>query len=241
MSLPKHRLGKFLWRMAHVIFGLAAMSGVGCAYTGGVENPVARKFTWFSYLAGDDIKRNCVAGAPAQYRLVYNAQWHEQVRTYDLRRSATGEGGILWSHVFGGGGDVSQFNLSDPTAPWRGASGQTRLDENRYLELIRAIEASGFGGPALEGTRLQSWDFYWVVTACAGGRFHFNAWLHPSDRFGAITFDRLLFSADGTGVRPNPPRRLDAAQERAKLARDGDYTFELMVGRDGFAGRLPPI
>jgi hypothetical protein len=213
----------------------------GCLYAGGIENPIARRLNWFSYLAGDDIKRNCAAGAPAQYRLVYNASWFEQVRAYDLRHSATGDGATLWTHVFGGGGDISKFDLADPTAPWAGQSGQARLDEPRYLELIRAIEASGFGGPAPEGTRLQSWDFYWAVSACAAGQFHFNAWLHPSDRFSAITFDRLLFASDNTGVRPNPPRRLDQAIERARHERADLYSFELVVGRDGLVGRLPPI
>lgn len=241
MYLPGHRQSKYFPVIVRAIFALPLLLLAGCLYAGGVESPVARRLNWFSYVAGDDIKRGCTADAPAQYRLVYNASWYEQVRAYDLRRSATGEGAMLWTHVFGGGGDMSRFNLSDPAAPWRGESGEVRLDEARYLELIRAIEASGFGGPSPDGTRLQSWDFYWVVSACAGGRFHFNAWLHPSDRFGAISFDKLLFARDGTGVRPNPPRRLDQAQERARLDQAGEYTFELVVGQDGLRGRLPPI
>lgn len=241
MSLPGHRWIRFFAGRRPAILALPVLALGGCLYSGGVENPIARKLSWFSYVGGDDIRRNCVAGAPAQYRLVYNASWDEQVRAYDLRRSATGTGAILWTHVFGGGSDVSRFALSDPTAPWRGQSGEARLDEARYRELIRAIEASGFGGPAPEGTRLQSWDFYWIVSACADGRFHFNAWRYPSERFAAIGFDALLFAVDGTGVRPNPPRRLDQAQERAKRQHDAAYAFELVVGRDGLAGHLPPL
>src|SRR5688572_17860839 len=35
----------------------------GCAYReGGVGNPITRKFQYFSYLGGDDIRDGCVAG-----------------------------------------------------------------------------------------------------------------------------------------------------------------------------------
>jgi hypothetical protein len=59
-----------------------------CTYReGGVGNPLTRRFQYFSYLGGDDIRRDCTAGTPARYRLVYNASYLEQVRTYDLRRN----------------------------------------------------------------------------------------------------------------------------------------------------------
>jgi len=65
----------------------------GCMYTGGVGEPMARKYSWFSYAAGDDIKAACTPDAPARYRLVYNANWNEQVRAYDLRRFVIPGGG----------------------------------------------------------------------------------------------------------------------------------------------------
>ena len=94
-----------MWRLL-IFLGTALVSG--CTYrAGGIESPITRKFQYFSYLNADDIRANCVAGTPAQYRLVYNAVYSEQVRAYDLRRSATGEGAVLWTQVFGGGGNVS--------------------------------------------------------------------------------------------------------------------------------------
>lgn len=238
----KWNQGSPMRRLASLSATLAvALAFAACTYQGGVEDPISRKFTWFSYLAGDDIKSNCRPGEPARYRLVYNAVWDEQVRAYDLRRSATGTGAVLFSHVFGGGGSVASVDLRDPTAPWRGATADKRLDEAAYIELVRAIEASGFGAAPPVGARLPSWAFYWVASACADGRFHFNAWRHPSERFAGIKFDRVLFNHDATGVPVNPLRAIDAAQASMKPGRPDPTEiadFELMVGPDGLANRL---
>jgi hypothetical protein len=229
-------------RVVVVLAAVAVILTGGCTYRdGGIVNPVTRKFQYFSYLGGDDIRDACVPGAPARYRLVYNGVYDEQVRAYELRRNAPGSGATLETQVFGGGGNLAAgFNPLDPTGPWRGTSGRVQLDENTYLALIRAIEASGFGEPAPRGLSLPSWAFYWVVSACADGRFHFNAWLHPSERFDRIQFDSILFRVDGTNVAVNPPRRLNAAEHRLASGADRNdptvSTFEVRVGRDGLVG-----
>ena len=58
---------------------------VACSYNN-TENqsPLARKLSWFSYLASDDIRENCGKTVVNQFRFVYNAMYLEQVRTYDL-------------------------------------------------------------------------------------------------------------------------------------------------------------
>lgn len=202
---------------------------------------MARNAAWFSYVAADDIKQRCTPDQPAQYRFVYNAHWLEQVRAYDLRRSATGEGAVLWVQVFGGDAPLNSFSPTDPLAPWTGRSAERRLSEAQYLALVQAVEASGFGEPAPAGLRLPSYNFYWAVTACAGGRLHHNAWRHPSERWDRLTFDKLLFELDPSGKPVNPPRKIDNAQEYFKTE-DKGYAFELMVTREGIGGgRLPPL
>jgi hypothetical protein len=221
---------------------IAAALGAGCVYRdGGIVNPITRKFQYFSYLGGDDIRSACVPGEPARYRLVYNGVYDEQVRAYELRRNAAGAGAVLHTQVFGGGGNLAAgFNPLDPTGPWRGVSSEIQLDEATYLALIRSIEASGFGEPAPRGLTLPSWGFYWVVAACADGRFHFNAWLHPGERFDRIQFDRILLRLDGTNVAVNPPRPLNAAEHRlASGAVRNDptiSTFDVRVGQNGLVG-----
>jgi hypothetical protein len=230
-------------RLAVRLAALALLVTVGaCAYRdGGIGSPVTRKFQYFSYLGGDDLRAECAPGAPARYRLVYNGVYDEQVRTYEIRRGASGRGAALSVQVFGGGGNLAAgFNPLDPTGPWRGASAQVQLDEATYLQLIRAIEASGFGGPAPAGLSLPSWGFYWAAAACANGQFHYNAWLHPGDRFDRIQFAKILFAADTTGTPVNPPRRLNAAEHRLASGADRNdptiSTFEVKVGQNGLVG-----
>ena len=223
----------------------AAVVLAGCTYSGGIDNPLVRRFTWFSYVAGDDLRNKCAPGAPRQYRLVYNANWDEQVRAYDLRQSFTGDGsGMLFTQVFGGyGWNVSNFSLTDPFASSGGASGQVQLPPDTFQAIVRAIDESGFAEPAPKGLRLDSWDFYWVVSGCVDGQFHFNAWLYPSPRFDAIRFDRWLFGIDSSGVPPNPVRKVDRAEEyykteptRQRTYGGTPYTFQLIVGDNGLAG-----
>lgn len=230
----------------HLAFRLGAaamlMVAAGCSYQpGGVGSPITRKFQYFSYLGGDDIRRDCVAGAPARYRLVYNGNYDEQVRAYDLRRSVSGSGATLNTQVFGGGGNLAAgFNPLDPTGPWRAKSAQVQLDEASYLQLVRAVEASGFGEPAPSGLSLPSWGFYWAVAACANGQFHYNAWLYPSSRYDRIQFDKILMARDTTGVALNPPRRVNEAEYRLASGADRNdptlSTFEVKVGDNGLVG-----
>jgi len=221
-----------------------AIGLAGCTYSGGVDNPLIRKATWFSYVGGDDIKAKCGPGAPPQYRLIYNADWDEQVRAYDLKGSATGDGSaMLFTQVFGGyGSNLLSFSLGDPLAPARGTSGQARLSAPQFADLVTAINDSGFlTDRAPYGTRLKSWDFYWVVAACVDGQFRYNAWVAPSDRFSKIRFAALLFAMDGTNVPPNPPQPVNSAeayyQSEFPRAQHGGtpYTFELVVGNNGLA------
>ena len=143
MAVARHLSRKFSALVATLACVAATLAG--CAYTGSIGEPVGRKFQWFSYIAGDDIKARCTPGSPAQYRLVYNGHWDEQVRAYDLRRSViSGGGAMLWTQVFGGGMALNAVSLSDPQGPWRGQGAERRLSEDEYLRLIRAVEADPF-------------------------------------------------------------------------------------------------
>ena len=55
-----------------------------CTYSGGIDNPFSKKFTWFSYINGDDIRKVCASLGADRYRFVYNGIYQIQTRTYDV-------------------------------------------------------------------------------------------------------------------------------------------------------------
>ena len=226
---------------------LAVLSGlvlVACSYRGEIDNPATIKATWFSYLNGDDIRAACVEGAGPSYRLVYNADYNEQIRSYEV---VGGEGGgaRLTVRVQGRSGLVlEEFRLADPLAWARWSTSQASLDAQTLGQLSRALEQSGAFQPAPTGLRLHSRETFWVASLCRDGVFSFNAWRYPSARFDAVAFDAVLFGHDATEVAVREPRavlpgdrRPESPQERQGNDRTGS-TFNLLVGENGLAGHL---
>lgn len=73
--------------------------------------------------------------------------------------------------------------------------------------------------------------------ACVGGRLTFNAFRFPSDRFANLTFPRLLFDWDPTGIAVNPPRELTPFDIYGQSNIEDKYPrFTLTVGTNGLAG-----
>ncbi len=221
--------------------GLALLAlGVltGCAYEGAIDQPITIKATWFSYLNGDDIRSACTDGAPSSYRLVYNGNYDEQLRTYEVVADGTG-GAYYKARVQSGSGlDLTKFSFSDPQAMAGWTTVQIRLIPVELAALERALEASDAFGPAPVGLRMASEQFYWVASLCRDGRFHFNAWLYPSARAAGLRFPQALLGHDGTGIAVNPPRAV-AGIERIRRTVKGEGTpqhFDLEVGENGFKG-----
>jgi len=222
---------------------LAGMLAGGCTYDGSPTTPVERNLTWFSYLNGDDIREACTPGAPDRYRFVYNAIYTEQVRAYDIE--ATGaEGDLrLESRVFAPA-DLKRIALSEPLdifAPWQPRRETADLTDGDLASLRAALRADGAFTPLPETLQLSSDDFYWIVSACTTGTFHFNAYRWPSPRFEALTFPDILFGWDGTGVAVNPPREADPYEIHGASSGEemrSAHRFNLAAGADGLKGLL---
>ncbi|MBY0430623.1 MAG: hypothetical protein K2Q10_05460, partial [Rhodospirillales bacterium] len=123
-----------LWPFALALF-LSA-----CAYRSGfVDNPINRKASWFSYVDGADLRAACKPGTPDRTRLIYNADYQIQVRSYDLGES---EPGHLVSRVSGSGNLTAGLSLNDPLGPWRGAKAETVLTAEQMRQLEAAFQAS---------------------------------------------------------------------------------------------------
>lgn len=230
--------------MARVIIaaGVALAAGA-CAYRG-VDDPVVRKFSWFSYVGADDVRVECRAGAPERYRLVYNAIYQEQVRTYDIVVGAgDGEGRMVVRVT--SPPDISNIDIDpgnvDLQAPWRSRRSETVLRPADVAKLRQGLDSSDFFGPAPVGLELPSDGFYWIGAACAGGRFHYNAFLWPSPRFERLAFPSLVFSWDFTGIEVNPPRRVTKFDLYGSAQQEADISFQLRIGENGLWGARPRL
>lgn len=221
-------------RFSAILGALLGLFLGGCMAQGPVESPVARNLTWFSYLAGDDIRAACAPGAPERYRFVYNAVWGEQVRTYDVIERPGG-GARQISRVFGSA-DLLELDLLDPQGPWRGARSEVLLDEAAFARVRRLLPGEDVVAP---GTWLRSDDYYWVAAACEDGRFIAQAWDSGTPDFDGLPFLKVLLAADRTGVPPRPWERLtlppfDPTAAAERLTPDGTLQlFRLQFGRDG--------
>lgn len=224
------------WTGKAPIAVLAAL-GVGlgaCTYrTGYEENPITRSFAWFSYLNADDIRTQCAGGGPDRYRIVYNAVWQEQVRTYDF--TVRGEGSDFVVQVRGSADFSNPIPLDDLLKPWRGETRRGRIGRDELSAVQAALRESGFYEPVPQGLRVQSWGFFWVAAACEDGRFRFNAWAYPSERFEKVVLATPLRAVDGTGIPFNPPR--ETWEPDREEDKDIDR-YQLVVEGDGFGGNL---
>lgn len=198
----------FVIRTAAACVAMAFLAS--CAYEGDYEHPVARKLSWFSYLSGDDLRAACKAGAPDRIRLVYNAIYTEQVRSYDIGPSAEPGRYDMTARVTGTA-DLSSFTTElgapDPFKPWRPAKSVTSLRAEDLVNLKLALEADGFFEPTRVGLELPSHNFYWIGAACIDGHYHFNGFLWPEDQIEKFLFPKMLFAWDFTGVPVAKPRK----------------------------------
>lgn len=221
-----------------------AMVSAGCAYRGR-DDALSQRFTWFSYINGDDIRGRCGPGAPDRYRFVYNGIYIKQARTYDIAPAESGAGYLLKARVLGPsdfsnvGIDPGQL-IGDPLdllAPFAGRKASQALSGRDIDTLAASLVTSGFFQPAPAGLDLRSEDFFWTAVACVNGRLTFNAWRYPSERFASLTFPPLLYSWDTTGVPVNPPRAMTPFDIYGEAsARDEFPRFTLRVGDNGLAG-----
>ena len=216
----------------------AVLLVAGCSYRGNIDDPVVRRLSWFSYIGGDDIRAACGPGTLDRYRLVYNANYEEQVRSYEVVADGA-TGAILVARAF----DPAPFLLwtADGSLPsWGGARSEARLDGSAFAAFRQAMVDSGFFEPPPAGLRLFSGGFWWVATGCVDETFHVGAWRMPQDRPEDPAFSAILFAYDATGVAVNPPRPVAAeARFGPRGNRDdwgGRIDFMLEVTAEGVGG-----
>jgi hypothetical protein len=225
----------------------------GCAYHGesktDIDNPAVQKFAWFSFVDGHDIREACAAQAaagelkaPARYRLIYNGQYEEQLRVYEIDAAPSGGGNL---HVRAKGhtnlADWWIRDTADLLAPWRWRESTAALSPAEMAQFRQLLGDSGFGSGAPQGLRLPSRDFYWVAAGCEAGQFHFYAWRAKGGRLDAAKFQDFLLRHDGTGLAFRPPHVLDLSDSPnrpagGKNGRNPSSNFTLQVRGEGIGG-----
>lgn len=206
----------------------------GCASQGPTDNPFNRNAQWFSYLNGDDIRRDCRIGGNDRARIVYNAVWGEQVRAYDLRPDADGRY-RLETRVFGGI-QPDRFRFSDPLAMGRGVTTGTPVSNAQARAVVDALQQVGLGRPTPAGETLWSDTYFWVATVCEAGQIRFQAWPESQEAPVARTLLPLLAAVDNSGVPVSRPPTVTVVRRGAGYggaSDDHNVAFDLRIGRDG--------
>lgn len=232
------RIGLFLVGLSLTLSACAYQSGGNQGGGMGIDNPVERKFTWFSYLDAADIRNSCAAGGPDQLRIVYNAQFYDQVRAYDLLGGASP---MMTARARGSSGNLLnlQFDSFEGMfGPWNFRQSQHALSAAEWGELNNLLRQSGYASTNQEGLRLHSQEFYWLVAGCDKGQFHFNAWAANArdTKLESIRFLDFLLRRDGTGIGYRPPHAVTYREKRGDSGgSDRNFTgaFNITVHADG--------
>ena len=208
-----------------------------------VEQPIVRSFNWFSYVAADDIRSTCGRDGRNRLRLIYNAIYDEQVRTYEIYLQPDGTAGLT-AGVLADQGNVSNLSIGeggDVFNPWRMRRGQRVLNPGDTRELLALLQASAAFGPPRDGMRLPDVDFWWTVASCRNGVWGFQAYHYPTDGFVNVKFATKLFSWDPVPIPVNPPRKLEPAELRKNWNAPPNHLkanqWTLTVGKDGLRPR----
>jgi len=215
-------------RMQGLLLLFCAVLVLGaCEYVERPENAFERRFTWFSYLSGEDLKESCRTHGPPRYRFIYNAIFTEQVRIYEINGFPDDGGGMIDAEVLSS--DVSpEFLQLFPNWPWSGKRAVAEVNDVEMKLLRTSLEASGFYDSTPVGKILDSHSFYWLVSACEGNRFHFNAWAYPSPEFDNLRFVDVLRRLDGT--------RIALPETRELPPEESEFRPKPAVAWDGSAG-----
>lgn len=211
---------------------LAVFFAASCTYNVQDDSPVHRKFSWFSYINGDDIRKVCADLGADRYRFVYNAHYQAQTRSYDV--SFTSKKIVM---QVSGPSDFSKWTSADLLSPWKGAHEELQVADKELKHLKSALKASAALQPNQGSLRLYSDKFYWTVAACVEGEFYFTGYLHGTERWKQIQFADVLFSLDVTGVEVRKPGGMTPQDLWGKDNIPGPFLIEVRGnGLVGYAG-----
>ena len=219
------------------ILCLAALVLASCKTTGPSDNRLSYRWQWLSYLAGDDIRELCEKGSQDRLRLIYNADFNKETRTWDFTAAPGGATDLVAQRWV----SASTLRLSDGYIG--GAldpqTSRVHIPGEDMADLVAALDDSGFYGPPPLGALLRSDDYFWSGVACLDGRFHVQA--YPRDRLDDVRFsdaitqlDQFEYDLPPVVLKSLPP--LNAVRNAGRPDRSGDLYYAVDVGENTFVG-----
>ena len=167
---------------------LLSVSLAACQYAGQSDNPLVRNFTWFDNLGAENLKAACGQGVSDRLRFIYKPIFDTQIHCYDVPGLPGGWGASVSSWERGVGDLTKGIAITNLLFSWRATRVNAVLDPQSFANFISAFRKDQFTGFKLIGLLLPSNEFKRVVAGCAGGGFHANALLYPTDRYKSFKF-----------------------------------------------------
>ena len=171
-----------------------------CQYGGQYGNSVARYFSWFDHLGAENLKAACGIGASERLRFFYKGIFDTQIQSYDVPGLRGGRVASVFSWAWGAGDLTKGIAITNLLFSCWGTRVNSVLGPRSFVNLRSALRKDQFTGFSLIGLLPPSNKFFMVVTRCASGRFHANAWLYPTDGYKSLKFQDVLLEHDKTWV-----------------------------------------
>ncbi|MFD1627476.1 hypothetical protein [Azospirillum griseum] len=231
-----------LRRAALTVLVVAALSG--CSSIGPTDNPVARKLIWFSYLSGDDLRARCGVEDGDRYRVVFNADYNQHIRTYDIATDPTDGGSALVEARVIEATNLARLTPLDPLSAARGQTGTLRLTAPQFASVLARLKERGAFEPPTTTLRLPSSGIYWLINGCRGGRWFFAVHPYPASPFRDAAFLEPTRALDPQTIPfpalPAPDTAATAATGNRHRLENG-VSFDLTADRDGLVGPTAPF
>jgi hypothetical protein len=228
-------------RSIAVVCGLALLAG--CATSGEIDNPAERRFTWFSFISGEDIARDCAATGRERYRLTQIADREIQVRVYDIDAGLAPDTQLRSRVLAGAANDWFPWPiLTDPSRPFRPHEAVAPLPPEKLTAVRDALVAAGWSTrPPPVGRLIASHSYSWLAAGCRDGQFHFQVWEYPDADYLSLGFPAILTETDGNPIRPRPEptdgerRTFNAFMGRTggNMPTDGRELYNMKIGPNG--------
>ena len=170
-----------------------------CQYAGQSGAPVTRYFTWFDYLGAENLKAACGKGASKRLRFFYKGIFDTQIQPYDVPGLRGGRVASVYSWARDAGNLTKGIANTNLLFSWRSTRVNSVLGPRSFANPRSVLGKDQFTGFELIGLLPPSNEFFRVVTGCAGGRFHANAWLYPTIN-KSFKFQDVFLEHEKTGV-----------------------------------------